>query len=118
MDAHAQELLHRSLLGEAIDQLEGVAVFVWNEERHYVAVNDYACRLVGLDRNQLLGMPVGDLSPDQARGDLERTRQAPVTVGASSFTKRDGEVVDLEWTTVRTRVAGLAYMVSICRRVN
>lgn len=118
MDPHAQELLHRSLLGEAIDQLEGVAVFVWNEERHYVAVNDYACRLVGLGRTELIGLPVGGLSPDDARGDLERTRQNAVTVGASSFTRPDGEEVELEWTTVRTRVAGLAYMVSICRRVN
>ena len=31
---------------------------------------------------------------------------------------RDGEVVPLEWTTVRTRIAGLPYMVSMCRRVN
>jgi PAS domain S-box-containing protein len=117
MDTEAQEMLHRALLGEAIDQLDGVAVFVWNEERHYVAVNEHACHLVGLSRAELIGMPVGDLSPDQARGDLERTRQSAVTVGASSLTRRDGETVDLEWTTVRTRVAGLAYMVSICRRV-
>jgi PAS domain S-box-containing protein len=118
MDAEAQDLLHRALLGEAIDLLEGVAVFVWNEERHYVAVNEHACRLVGLTRAELIGMPVGELSPDRARDDLERTRQSPVTSGSSSFTRRDGEVVELEWTTVRTRVAGLAYMVSICRRVN
>ena len=118
MDAESQEMLHRALLGEAIDQLDEIAVFVWNEERHYVAVNDYACRLVGLSRTELIGMPVGDLSPDQARGDLERTRQSAVTLGTSSFTRRDGESVDLEWTTVRTRVAGLAYMVSICRRTN
>ncbi len=118
MDAEAHDLLHRSLLGEAIDLLEGVAVFVWNEERHYVAVNEYACRLVGMDRAELIGMEVGGLSSDGARGDIARTTQGTVTEGASSFTRRDGEVVDLEWTTVRTRVAGLGYMVSICRRVD
>jgi PAS domain S-box-containing protein len=117
MDIETQEMLHRALLGEAIDELEGIAVFVWNEERHYVAVNRHACDLVGLNRTELIGMPVGELSPDQARGDLERTRRSAVTVGTSSFTRRDGETIDLEWTTVRTRVAGLAYMVSICRRV-
>ena len=47
MEVEMEELLHRSLLGEAFDLLEDVAVFVWNDERRYVAVNEHACRLVG-----------------------------------------------------------------------
>jgi PAS domain S-box-containing protein len=112
----ALRILQRSLLGEAVDLLDGVAVFVWNEERHYVAVNEEACRLVGLDRDALIGMPVGDLSPDRATGDIARVSGGPVTDGTSSFTRPDGTVVDLTWTTVHTRVAGLAYFVSIVRR--
>jgi PAS domain S-box-containing protein len=118
MDIETEELLHRSLMGEAVDLLEEIAVFVWNDERRYVAVNEHACRLVGLDRAQLLGMRVGELSPDGARRDLERTKESAVTEGSSMFRRRDGEVVPLEWTTVRTRIAGLPYMVSMCRRVN
>ena len=116
MAGDAFQILQRSLLGEAMDLLDGVAVFVWNEERHYVAVNEEACRLVGLDRQTLIGMPVGDLSPDHAAGDIERVRGASVTDGTSSFTRLDGEVVQLTWTTVHTRVAGLPYMVSLVRR--
>ena len=116
MAGDALQILQRSLLGEAIDLVDGVAVFVWNEERHYVAVNEEACRLVGLGRDELIGMPVGDLSPDQARADIARVRGGSVTDGTSSFTRRDGEVVDLAWTTLHTRVAGLPYMVSIVRR--
>ena len=116
MAGDALQILQRSLLGEAIDLVEGVAVFVWNEERHYVAVNEEACRLVGLGRDELIGMPVGDLSPDRAAGDIARVREGTVTDGSSSFTRPDGEVVELSWTTLHTRVAGLPYMVSIVRR--
>jgi len=116
MDADAQQLLQQALLGEAVDCLDGVAVFVWNEERRYVAVNQAACDLVGLTREELIGMPVGDLTPDRAAGDVRRVQAGHITSGASSFTRRDGERVDLEWTTAHTRVAGLPYMLSVCRR--
>jgi hypothetical protein len=61
-------------------------------------------------------MPVGELSPDHARADMERTQSAPVLHGSSSFTRRDGEVVELDWVTMHTRIAGLPYMLSICWR--
>jgi PAS domain S-box-containing protein len=118
MGEEPQELLQQALLGEAADYLDGLAVFVWNEERRYVAVNQEACRLVGLSRDELIGMPVGDLSPDGAAGDMQRVRAGAVTNGSSSFTRRDGEVVELTWTTAHTRVAGLPYMISICRRAS
>jgi PAS domain S-box-containing protein len=111
-----QQVLQQALLGEAFDFLEGIAVFVWNEERHYVAVNQEALRLVGMSREELIGMPVGELSPDRATGDMARVTSGEVTAGSSTFTRRDGEVVALEWTTAHTRIANLPYMISICRR--
>lgn len=114
----SQRLLHLSLLGEAMECLEGVAVFVWNDERNYVAVNEAACRLVGLPREELIGLPVGALSPDNATADIERVRESAALEGESSFTRRDGEVVELRWTTAHTRIAGLPYCVSVCRRVD
>jgi len=111
-----QDILHRSLLGEAVDALEDVAVFVWDDTRHYVAVNQEACRLTGLTRGEIVGMPVGDLSPDHASGDIDRVQRAPLTRGSSSFTRRDGERVELEWLTMHTRIARLPFMISVCWR--
>jgi PAS domain S-box-containing protein len=110
-----QELLQQALLGEAADHVEGIAVFVWNEERRYVAVNQEACRIVGLSREELIGLPVGQLTGgvDEV---VQRVRFGTVTDGSLTFTRRDGEVVTLTWTTTHTRVAGLPYMISICRR--
>lgn len=118
MDDEPQDLLQRALLGEAAEYLEGLAVFVWNEERRYVAVNREACRLVGLSREELIGMAVGGLTAGGAAEEVQRVRFGTVTDGQSTFTRRDGEVVPLKWTTTHTRLAGLPYMVSVCRRAD
>ena len=115
MSVDTQRLLQQSLLGEAIDCAHGVAVFVWNDERNYVAVNEAACALVGVTREELIGTPVGSMTDDGAAEQMDNVR-AGSTQGSHTFTRPDGESVDLEWTTVPTRVAGLPYWVSICRR--
>jgi PAS domain-containing protein len=104
-----------ALLGEAVDALDGVAVFVWNEERRYVAVNDEACTLVGRSREQILGMEVGDMSPDRATPMVERTRHSPLVLGSSVIHRPDGDV-PIEWITCHSVVANLPYMVSLCWR--
>jgi PAS domain S-box-containing protein len=118
MTTDTQQLLQRSLLGEAIDLLEDVAVFVWNEERNYVAVNEAACRLVGLTRDELIGMRVGALTANDAVEEIHAARTTTPFEGTSSFTRPDGVEVRLTWITLHTKVAGLDYMVSICRRVD
>jgi PAS domain S-box-containing protein len=115
--ADAETLLHRALLGEA-SECAAAAIFVWNEDRHYVAVNDAACELVGLTRAELIGMPVGGMTEAGAARELEQVRSESPARGSSSFTRRDGERVDLEWLTMRTRVAGLPNMLSICWRAS
>lgn len=112
-EQESQRILHQSLLGEAVDCLEDVAVFVWDEGRHYVAVNEHACRLTGLSRDELVGMRVGSMTPGRADSELERVQRAPVTQGQSSLTLRDGKTVDLEWVTMHARIANLPFMVSV-----
>jgi PAS domain S-box-containing protein len=109
----SQRILQQALLGEAVDFADGVAAFVWNEERHYVAVNEAACKLVGLGRDELIGMPVGDMSEDNAAGDIDRVRRSSVLRGSSSFTRTDGEAIAIDWITLHTRVAGLEYRISL-----
>jgi PAS domain S-box-containing protein len=115
MGADTGRILQRTLLGEAVELVEEVAVFVWNEERRYVAVNDAACTLVGLPREELIGIRVGDMSPD-VEDDVAGARTVPFRRGGSSVNRRDGETIELEWVTAHTRIAGLPYFVSICWR--
>jgi PAS domain S-box-containing protein len=109
------QILQRTLLGEAIDLVEDVAVFVWNEERRYVAVNDSACELTGVPRHELIGIRVGDMSPDVEEA-VSGARRLPFRHGESTMQRRDGELVHLEWVTAHTRVAGLLYYVSLVWR--
>jgi hypothetical protein len=64
-------------------------------------------------------MRVGALSPNDAAEEIEAVRATTMPFeGSSTFTRLDGTEVRLTWTTVHTKVAGLEYMVSICRRVD
>lgn len=73
------EITQLALLGEAVECPQDVAVFVWDEDRTYVAANQAACRLPGKTRDEILRMKVADM-------------------------------------TSRTKVAGLPYTSSVCRR--
>jgi PAS domain S-box-containing protein len=106
--------LQLALLGEAMANLANGAVFVWDEDRNYVAVNDAACTLVGLSREEILEMAVGDLTPNRAAPHFEEVQRVPRTAGRSAIHRRDGSVVPIEWVTFHTRVAELPYMVSVC----
>jgi PAS domain S-box-containing protein len=111
----ALHLAQLALLGEASENLKDAAVFVWDDDRQYVAVNEAACKLTGLDRDALLGMRVGDLSPDRGAPHFENVQRDAVHSGSSSLERADG-TIEIDWVTCHTRVAGLPYMVSICWR--
>ena len=66
MSASGFDVAQLALLGEAAECLTDVAVFVWDEDRTYVAVNQQACTLIGKTREELLALKVGDLSENHA----------------------------------------------------
>jgi PAS domain-containing protein len=111
----ARDLAQLALLGEATEHLRDVAVFVWDEDRHYVAVNDEACALVGKSRQELLTMRVGDLSPNQASPHFENVQHGPVHNGSHEIAGADGPI-EIDWLTCHTRVGSLPYMVSVVWR--
>ena len=68
MKARAHTLFEQTLLGDAAEHAE-IGIRVWNEERRYVAVNTFACRMLGVSREELLGSQVGDQNPTAAARD-------------------------------------------------
>ena len=111
----ALPLAHLALLGEAAGNLQDVAVFVWDEDRNYVAVNDAACELVGRSREEVLKLRVGDLSPNRAAPYFENVQHGPVHVGSHTINREDGPL-EIDWVTCQTRIAGLPYFVSVVWR--
>ncbi len=111
----ATRLAQLALLGEAAECMSGVAVFVWDEDRNYVAANDAACALIGRTREQLLQMKVGDMTADRAQPHFDAVQPRRVHTGTLTVDRPDGPV-EIDWITSHTKVAGLPYMVSVCWR--
>jgi PAS domain-containing protein len=84
-----------SLLGEAIDR-GPVLVLVADEDGNYVAVNEFACELLGYTREELL------------------EQRAPDLANPGRLTCRDGSVLELEHRSQPTRIAGMLLYVVVC----
>jgi PAS domain S-box-containing protein len=114
-DPATLQLAQIALLGEAADNLTGVAIFVWDEDRNYVAVNDAACELVGRARSEILEMKVGDLTANRASPHFENVQHGSMHTGSLEIQRTDGAVA-VDWMTCHTKVAGLPYMLSLVWR--
>jgi PAS domain-containing protein len=111
--SEAFEVAQLALLGEAAESMQDVAVFVWDDDRNYVAANQAACRLVGKTRGEILQMRVGDMTENRAAPLFEEVQHGGIHTGTHRFAGGD-----VEFLTCRTKVAGLPYMVSVCWRKN
>ena len=104
-------LVQASLIGEAID-LGPVLAFVADEDMRYVAVNQYACDILGYTRSELLALTITDLAP--APGTTERFKEflARQSVeGESTLRRKDGSDVRVRFFAKETTAAGLTLYV-------
>lgn len=106
----ANPLIQATLLGEAVEN-GPVAVFVADENRRYVAVNQAACALVGYDREELLKKHVDDIAVDT--GGWEEMRDRGTVAGTARLTRKDGSSVDFAYVAGSTVVAGMPVFVSV-----
>jgi PAS domain-containing protein len=109
----ATELAQLALLGEAVENLADVAVFVWDDDRNYVAVNRAGCALIGRTRDEILRMRVGDMTADRGAPYFDDVQHGPAKNGVLTVDRDDGPL-EIQWVTSRTRIAGLPYMISVC----
>ena len=112
---NAARISQLALLGEAAECLEGAAIFVWDEDRNYVAANEAACVLVGKTHRELLPMKVGAMTADHAEPHFSTVQRGAVHTGPLQIDRADGPI-EIDWMTSPTTIAGLPYMVSVCSR--
>jgi PAS domain S-box-containing protein len=109
----SEPLVQASLLGEAIDP-GPVAVMVADEDGRYVAVNRFACELLGYTREELLALGMHDVVPGRPTvaeyAQLVATRKWE---GNGELARKDGSLVSMSWIARETRVAGLTLYVSV-----
>jgi PAS domain S-box-containing protein len=109
----AEPLIQSTLLGEAIDG-GPAAVFVADERGRYVAVNRYACELLGYTREELLTRSVSDVSrgPGAAEAFAEVVAHR-LHEGRSELVRKDGTTVTIDYRAGETKAAGMSFFVVV-----
>jgi PAS domain S-box-containing protein len=109
----AEPLIQSTLLGEAIDG-GPAAVFVADEHGRYVAVNRYACELLGYTREEMLALSVADVgvSADAAQEFAEVVAHR-LHAGTSELMRKDGSSVEIEYRAGETKAAGMSFYVVV-----
>lgn len=115
MTRQALDLVQTTLLGEAAEHAP-FAILVADESMRYLAVNRAACELLGYRREEILEMHVPDVARDEDAPDLyaELVRTGELS-GEMVLTRKDGTRVEVDFTAVRTMVAGMPVYISFAR---
>jgi PAS domain S-box-containing protein len=109
----SEPLIQTSLLGEAIEN-GPAAVFVADEHGKYVAVNQAACAMLGYTRDELLGLRVADVAQYAEAGqEWSEMRREGTRAGTSRLTRKDGTIVEFNYSAGATIVAGMPVFVSV-----
>ena len=107
----ADPMIQASLLGEAVD-MGPTPVFVADENRRYVAVNQAACELTGYTREELLGLTVTDVA-DDTEGRWDDMQGSAAITGTADLIRKDGSRVPFTYVAGKTVVAGMPVFVSV-----
>jgi PAS domain-containing protein len=104
--------IQATLMAEAM-ATASVGFLIWDDDRHYIAANRTACRMLGCTLEEIVGSVVGSRTVD---GD-----EVVATViaggggrGRVTVDRFDGSgTITLDYVTFSTRTAGLPYMASV-----
>jgi PAS domain S-box-containing protein len=109
----AHELVQTSLLGEALDP-GPVAVFVADDDMRYLAVNAYACELLGYTREELLQLTVAQVAiAPEAGAEYEEMLSHGARTGVARLRRKDGSEFDLAYRASETTVGKMRLYVSV-----
>jgi len=113
-NAVTHQLVQKSLVGEALEH-GPVAVFVVDDDGHYLAVNAYACELLGYTRAELLGLRMSDVSADpEARANISELRRADSRTGVTRLRRSNGTELKAQFRASQSTVGGMLVYIGIC----
>ncbi|MGZ8783079.1 MAG: PAS domain S-box protein [Gaiellaceae bacterium] len=112
--AVSRDLVQISLLGEALEA-GPVAVFLASDDGRYLAVNAYACELLGYERDELLELRVTDVAVNEEAGEeFGALRRSTTSTGSTTLRRKDGTELSMHYRAGTTTVAGMALYIGIC----
>ena len=112
--AVAHDLVQKSLVGEALDT-GPVAVFVADDDGKYLAVNAFACDLLGYEREELLLLRVTDVAVNAgAAEDYEALQRSGNRSGTTTLRHKDGRELEMHFRAGATTVGGMQLYIGVC----
>ena len=112
--AVAHDLVQISLLGEALEA-GPVAVFLADDDGRYIAVNAYACDLLGYARDEVLALRVTDVAVNEgAVEEYGALRRSTTSTGSTTLRRKDGTELQMRYRAGTTTVGGMALYIGIC----
>ena len=106
--------MQKSLVGEALDH-GPMAIFVADEDGRYLAVNAYACDLLGYTRDELLELRVGDVAVNpEAQRDYDEMQRVGKTAGDAVLRHRNGHELPVHFRASETTVGGMPLFIGVC----
>jgi PAS domain S-box-containing protein len=112
--AVTHELVQKSLVGEALEH-GPVAVFVADDDGRYLAVNAYACELLGYTRSELLDLRVPDVAVDpDADQNYAEMRRSGARTGLARLRRSDGSELEMHFRASQTTVGGMLVYIGAC----
>ena len=110
--AVTHELVQKSLVGEALEH-GPVAVFVADDDGRYLAVNAYACELLGYTRSELLELRVPDVAVD-SKANYAGMRRTGSKTGTTRLRRSDGTEIEMHFRASQTTVGGMLVYIGTC----
>jgi PAS domain S-box-containing protein len=112
--AVTHELVQKSLVGEALEH-GPVAVFVADDDGRYLAVNAYACELLGYTREELLHLRVPDVAVDpEAPANYTEMKRRGSQTGTTRLRRSDGSELEMHFRATQTTVGGMLVYIGTC----
>jgi PAS domain S-box-containing protein len=109
----SEPLVQTVLLGDAVEHAP-VAILVSDDEMRYVAANEYACKLLGYTRSELVGLRATDLaSHEDAAREFAYVQAHGETSGTLRVLRKDGADLTLHHRSAEITLAGLVYYVAV-----
>ena len=105
-------LIQQTLLGEAVDA-GPAAIFVLGEDRKYVAVNAFACSLLGYERPELLALDPAEVGPEpDVVAHLAELNRGGATRGTAQLRTKTGEQIDVTYRACETTAARMRFWIT------